>query len=296
VSGFRVTERSIAATTLTGLQNNLARLAQTQQRISSGKQITRASDDPGGTVQAMQYRSDIATMRQYSRNADDGLGWLGTADSALTNIVEQTNRGRDLVLQGMSSGSYGSQDSRNALADELDNIKSAVIGLANTKYVDRPIFGGTTAGSTAYAPDGSYLGDGGQVVRTIGDNTKVRVDLDGGQVFGNGSAQLFNILTDLANGLRTDPSTLTGNLAKLDAATNNVQGSLASVGARINQIEQMRQSAGDRLLSLTGQLSEVEDIDLPKTITDLQLQQTAYQAALAATAKVVQPSLVDFLR
>jgi flagellar hook-associated protein 3 FlgL len=58
----------------------------------------------------------------------------------------------------------------------------------------------------------------------------------------------------------------------------------------------MQQSAQDRLLSVTAQLSDVEDVDLPKTIMDMQLQQTAYQAALAASAKVIQPSLIDFLR
>ena len=75
-----------------------------------------------------------------------------------------------------------------------------------------------------------------------------------------------------------------------------VQGGLSTVGARYNQVEQMRQTADDRVLNLTTQLSNVEDIDLPKTITDLQLQQTSYQVALAAAAKVVQPSLIDFLR
>jgi len=58
----------------------------------------------------------------------------------------------------------------------------------------------------------------------------------------------------------------------------------------------MKDSAQDRLLSVTTQLSDIEDIDLPKTIMDMQLQQTSYQAALAATAKVIQPSLIDFLR
>ncbi|HEV7962737.1 MAG TPA: flagellar hook protein, partial [Actinoplanes sp.] len=59
---------------------------------------------------------------------------------------------------------------------------------------------------------------------------------------------------------------------------------------------QMKLSAQDRLLSVTSQLSDVEDVDLPKTIMEMQLQQTAYQAALAASAKVIQPSLIDFLR
>jgi flagellar hook-associated protein 3 FlgL len=96
--------------------------------------------------------------------------------------------------------------------------------------------------------------------------------------------------------VRNDPAQLDDDLTRLDAASKKVLAGVSQVGSRYNQLEQMRQTADDRILSLTTQLSDVEDIDLPKTITDLSLQQTAYQAALAATAKVIQPSLIDFLR
>ena len=58
----------------------------------------------------------------------------------------------------------------------------------------------------------------------------------------------------------------------------------------------MRQTAEDRVIGLRNSLAEVESVDLPKTIVELQMQETAYQAALGATQRVVQPSLVDFLR
>ena len=98
------------------------------------------------------------------------------------------------------------------------------------------------------------------------------------------------------SGKGTQAKKLTADLTALDASRGALQSGLSSVGARYNQLSQMRQAADDRVLDLSTQLSDVEDIDLPKTLTDLQLQQTAYQAALAAGARVVQPSLVDFLR
>ena len=82
----------------------------------------------------------------------------------------------------------------------------------------------------------------------------------------------------------------------LDTAMETVRTAQASVGARSNRVDSMQQTANDRHLELQTQLTEVEDIDLPKTITDMTMQQTAYQAALGATAKVIQPSLMDFLR
>jgi flagellar hook-associated protein 3 FlgL len=281
---------------LSGLQNSLSRLGDIQQQLSSGKQISRASDSPTGTVSAMQFRGDIAKLKQYSRNADDGLGWLGTADTTLTGALDQVNRVRELVLQGMSTGAAGSPDAREALATEVAGLRTSLIGLANTQYLDRPIFGGTTTGSAAFDAAGSYVGDSGSISRTVSDNTKVRVDTDAAATFGTGSGQLFTVLGKIVSDLRTSPSSLGGDLTQLDAARGSIQSSLSSVGARYNQLTQMRQAADDRVLDLSSQLSEVEDIDLPKTLTDLQLQQTAYQAALAAGAKVVQPSLVDFLR
>jgi flagellar hook-associated protein 3 FlgL len=296
MSGFRVTERSIASNVLAGLQNNIAKLGETQQQLSSGKLVTRASDAPGGAVLSMQYRSDIASLKQYSRNASDGMGWLGMADSALTGMVTQVARARDLVLSGLSSGTSGSPEAREAIALELENIRAASLGLANTTYLDRPVFGGTTTGSLAFDANGAYVGDTGTVERTASANSKVRVDTDAASVFGAGGQQLFTILKQITDDLRTNPAGLNADLGQLDATTKLLQAGLSSVGARYNQLTQAQQVADGRVNDLTSQLSDVEDIDLPKTITELQLQNTAYQAALAATARVVQPSLVDFLR
>jgi flagellar hook-associated protein 3 FlgL len=296
VCAFRVTERSIATNVLAGLQGNLGQLGKIQQRMSTGKQISKPSDSPTGTMTAMQYRSDIATAKQYARNADDGVAWLGTADTALSSVATQVERARELVLQGMSDGAGSSPDARAALAAEIDQIQESTIGTANTKYLDRPIFGGTTTGATAYDSAGNYVGDNGTVQRTVGDNTQVQVALSGDTVFGTGSGQLFSVMSDIANDLRSNPSGLAGDLQALDAATSTLKTAQSTIGARYNQVTQLQQVATDKVTTLTGQLSDVEDIDLPKTLTDLSLQQTAYQAALAAGSKIVQQSLLDFLR
>ncbi len=296
MTAFRVTERSIATNVLVGLQGNLSRLGDIQQRLSSGKQISKPSDSPTGTVAAMQYRGDLASAKQYSRNADDGLGWLGTADTALSSVMTQVERVRELTLQGMSNGAGGSPDARQAIATEVSQLHDATIGLANSRYGDRPIFGGTTTGSAAYDVAGNYLGDNGVVQRTVGDNVKVQVGSPGPAVFGAGNAQLFQVMSDIANDLQTNPANLSSDLDRLDTATTTLKAVQSGVGARYNQVSQMQQFANDKVDSLTSQLSDVEDIDLPQTISDMQLQQVAYQAALSAGAKVVQPSLVDFLR
>ncbi|MEU0555181.1 flagellar hook-associated protein FlgL [Dactylosporangium sp. NPDC006015] len=296
--GFRVTERSMASNTLANLQVNLARNQQLQNQLSSGKLITKASDSPGGAVIAMQHRADVATLNQYSRNADDGMGWLDMADTALKSASTQMNRARELVLSGLSSGSGGSPEAREAIALEVDNLRDSMINLSNTTYLDRPIFGGSTPGTIAYDKNGDYQGDDGKINRTISGNATVRVDTGAEDVFGPeaGNGNVFKLLGSIADHLRSNPSGLQSDLAEVDTAQKRIQAGLSGVGSRYNQVSEMQQTAQNRVIDLKAQLSDVEDIDLPKTITELALQQTAYQAALAATAKVIQPSLVDFLR
>jgi flagellar hook-associated protein 3 FlgL len=293
---MRVTERSVAATTLAGLQANLSRLAVLQQQLSSGRLISQPSDSPGGTSAAMQIRDDLGRMQQYTRNADDGKAWLGTIDGALTGSVNQLMQARDLVLQGMSAGVADSQSGREAIALQVDNLRSSLLGLANTVHVGRPVFGGTTSGGVAYDADGNYVGDGGAVLRTVAANTKVRADVSGPASFGDGPGSVFDVLSAISSDLRTNPSNLAAGLTDLDAVTEKLKAAEADAGARYNQLDQLGQAASDRIITLRSQQSDLESIDLPLTITELQLQQTSYQAALSATAKVIQPSLVDFLR
>lgn len=291
---MRVTHSSIAKNVLANLQNNVNRLNETQQRLSSGKQINRPSDSPGGTVSSMELRSSLAQQQQYKRNADDGIAWLNVADSALQGVDEKVTRARGLVLQGMSAGN--GQESRNALAAEIRELSESIRSEANTSYLNRPVFGGTGASTEAFPQAGGFTGDSAQVLRTVGTNTKVAVNVDGRAVFGDGNDSIFNVLSEIATKLENDPDALKVELDRLDARAATIRNGLSTVGARTNQLERMRQAADDMALNVTQSLSDVEDIDLPQTITELQLQQTAYQAALAAGARVVQPSLVEFLR
>jgi flagellar hook-associated protein 3 FlgL len=295
ISG-RVTDNSIHTRVLANLQRNIAKGEKIQEQLSSGKQINRPSDSPTGTVSSMQLRGETRANQQYSRNADDGLGWLGTVDQSLSSSSSLINRARDLAVKGLNTGALDAEGSA-ALAAEMDQINDSLIGYANTKYMDRPVFGGTTAGATAYDADGTYIGDDGVMTRTVGANSKVRVSATGPEAFGSGDTQLFTVLKNLSDAVRSgDSAAMRDNLTKLDSASNTLKTTLSEVGARYNRIEQMKQSAQDRLLTVTSQLSDVEDVDLPKTIMEMQLQQTSYQAALAASAKVIQPSLIDFLR
>ncbi|MEV0896862.1 flagellin [Actinoplanes sp. NPDC049802] len=308
-SSPRVTESSVRTRTIASLQRNLSRTQSAQDQISSGKQLRRPSDSPTGTVTALQLRGEVRANKKYSANADDAIGRLGTVQDSLRSVSDSLQRVRTLTLEAANAGGGSTPQANRARAEQVEEIKGLLVQYANTKYLDRPVFGGSTPDSTAYTTAGEYAGENaGQTLRAIGPNAKIRVDVRGPEVFGpeevtvNGStvpneAQLFRVLDSLAAAMRDgNAEGINAGLSNLDKATEILNSTLSDVGARYNRVEQMKQSAEDRLMSVSSQLSDIEDVDLPKAIMELQLQQTSYQAALAATAKVIQPSLIDFLR
>ena len=300
-TAFRITQKTVSRTVMDGLQSNMARMQRLQEQLSSGKQISRPSDSPVKTVEAMQFRSNIRRTEQYLRNADDGMAMLATADSALTDSLNMTRRVRELTLGGLNGTMSG--EAREAIAAEIRTLRDGLIGVANTRYLDRPVFGGNTRSDVAFDPTtGAFVGDTEDVVRTVAAGTRVTVNVPGPDVFGaDGSpTKLFDVLAEIADALEDDDATLnarlSGGLMNLDQGINAILTTLGQLGARTNRVERMHSAAEGQLLNLSNNLSEAEDIDLPKTIVDLQMQEVAYKAALGATARVVQPSLLDFLR
>lgn len=310
MSSPRVTESSVRTRVMAGLQRNLNRTQTAMDQISSGKQLHRPSDSPTGTVTALQLRGEVRANQKYSTNADDAMGRLGTVQDTLQSATTLLAKVRELTLAASSAGGGSTPEANKARAAEIEQIKGTLIQYANTKYLDRPVFGGATPNSSAYESDGKYAGEeNGKMLRAIGPNARVRVDVRGPEAFGpdrvlddggneiDNPAQLFRVLDGLTKAMRDgDADSITKGLENLDKASNLLTSTLSEVGARYNRVTQMKQSAEDRLMSVSSQLSDIEDVDLPKAIMELQLQQTSYQAALAATARVIQPSLIDFLR
>lgn len=295
----RVTQQTLQRSTLANLQVNLSKMATLQSQMSGGKVITKPSDDPAGTAQALVLRQASRAHQQYQRNAQDGIGWSTTVDTAMQAAVTQVRKARDLTVQGGSGANSAS--AREALATELEGVRDALLDQANASYLGRPVFAGTTDAGIAFSdaaavPPYSWTGTtGASVNRRVGADTTVRVDADGVAVFGAGATSVFALLDGIAADLRAGVD-VGPRLGQLDARMETMLGELAGVGTRYNQLTTAQASNDDQLLDLTTRLSGLEDIDLAETIVELQMQEVAYQGALGATARVLQPTLLDFLR
>jgi flagellar hook-associated protein 3 FlgL len=303
---MRITQRSLAVTALQGLNLNQQAIAKLQAQLTSGKTINKPSDDPTGTNAAMQTRQELAGAMQYARNITDGIGMLDATDSALQNMVKQVQSVRSLTVKGLNDG-VNSEASRVAIATEIAGLRESLLGLANTTVNGQPVFGGVTSGSTAYdVATGAYAGFGGTTVpnvpvipvnRQVSDADAIRVDITGPEAFGDPAAgDLFAVIDAIATDVVSDPGALAGHLEDLDVALDRMLAAAADIGTRTNRIETAQQVNKDLQLSLNSRSADIENVDLAKTIMNLQMQQTGYEAALGATAKAIQPTLLDFLR
>lgn len=301
----RITDSMVSRTILRDLNVADRRLSQTQRQLSSGKQLTRPSDDPFAVGRAMRLRSELEATRQYRRNVDDGTGWATATEAALSRISDIVQRARELLIDG-GNDSNGPV-AREAIATEIDALTESLKQEGNATYGGRYVFAGTATETTPYAIGGAdtFAGNTATVVRTIGDGVSIAINVDARGLLGDGQGaadnRLLDVMRDIAENLRggtpADAEALRGtDLARLDANLDELTRVRAVVGASANRL----QSAGTRLDELEESsldlLSRVEDVDMAAALVKFSTQKSAYESALHAGASIVQTSLIDFLR
>lgn len=299
---MRITTQMTARHTIRDLQGDMGTLSALQRKMSSGKEITRPSDDPYGTSRALALGGEVAGLQQFQRNVDDGTAWLNASDAALGKIGDAIQRVRELLIQG-GSDSAGPR-AREAAATEIDQLIETVKQEANVQYAGRYIFAGTATDRRPYTLLGAdtFGGNTDAIQREIGPQVELDINVDVSGVLGNGQGArddlLLNTLRDIADDLRSgDGPRLRGtDIARLDANFDALNQVRADVGARTNRLTIAAGRLGALEENSIGLLSTVEDADTVQTLIDYTTQQAAYNMALKAGSNVIQNSLMDFLR
>lgn len=294
---MRVTHLGAHHSALNRIGTRLSEYAVSQERLATGKRLTRPSDDPTGMNRALELRATLNAKEQESRNATDGKMWMDLADSKLQDVVSQIQRARELAVRGAT---YIGTTEREAIAQEISHLRDDIVSLANSQHQGRGLFSGFSSGDAVEKVAGSwsYVGDAGQINRRVGENEVVTINVTADVAFGFSSGNdIFTVLDNLEIALYADDTANIENaIAGLDTSLDTTLGGLGVIGARTNQIETAIARSANDVLTITEQLSSLEDVDIAEAVMDLQLQQTAYEAALAAFAQSSQTSLLDFLR
>lgn len=290
----RVTLQTNSAAAQRGMQDNAARLAEAQMKATTLQKNTRLSDDPAAAATSMAVRAAQAQAAQHGRNIDNGDAWLTMVNSALDTSVSLLQRVQALTIQG-ANGSM-SPLAKEAIAAELDLIRDELLGQANTKFLGRTIFAGNSDIGAAFKGEPpTFTGTGSEVLRRVSNETTVRVDADGAAIFGDGDDSVFQRISTIAANLRLGAD-ISASLDAVKKDLDTVIGERSKVGASHAELLRAKDSNANVQVDLESQRSGVEDLDLGRAILDLKTQELAYQASLSVTAKVLQMTLMDFLR
>jgi flagellar hook-associated protein 3 FlgL len=280
---------------LSDIQDVSSRLAKTHEKLSSGKELTKPSDDPYATGRALQYRAELAQNQQHQKAVDEANAWQNVTDTALSSINDVVLRVRDLAVQA-ANGSTPDSD-RAVIGQEVAQLIDSAKSAANAQYAGRYVLSGTSTLTPPYSTaDDAYHGDAGGISREIGPGVQLSVNVTGDKVMGDASSGLIKTLRDVQAHLNAnDVTALSQDIKSIDAAHDAVVTARTDVGARTNRLDAAQSRLSQLEESTTSLLSNTEDADMAKTLIDASTQQAVYQSALRAGASIVQTSLLDFL-
>lgn len=306
---MRITNNIIHRDSLAYVQANARGISKAQQQVSTGLRVTKPSDDPSVAAAAMQAGGSLRAITQYRRNIESATGRAAAEEGVLDRLSETLTRAKELgVAQGTATASAAT---RLVAKSEVDQILASALSLGNTQYAGEYLFGGkrvdlapfdaSRAGFVAADPADSSgttsLDLTGAPATEIAAGQRVRATHDGAQVFTTAGRSPLAALKQLSDALgANDQNAVRASIAALDGAFDGTQGLLSETGGRTNQL-QMAQSNLDALEgTLKTFKSNLEEVDLEKAMTELVGKQTAYQAAMLATSKVLSLNLTDYLR
>jgi len=302
---MRVTNQSLSQQVTDGIQLTFRRLASVQESATTGKRINRLSDDALGAVQALDLRSFSTSLDQYGKNINSASPFLEQTDAALADVTEVVGRAKTLAV-ALANDSHSAEDRLRGAA-EVQQTLQQLLSVANTKLDGRYIFAGFKNDQAPFTESGGgviYNGDNGEITTASGPSTALTVNLPGSKVLQGvgvtGGVDLFDVLGDLQTALTANDVTgangVNTQIGRLDRALEQVLSSRTEVGARLNTAQAAKDSLDIMQVRAKSLRSQVEDADAIQVYSDLARQQSAFEAALQSASRVIQPSLLDYLR
>jgi flagellar hook-associated protein 3 FlgL len=303
---MRVTPKITVSNFIRNIHQQGGDILRAQQQIASQKRINKISDDPIGMGQVLGYRSKIAAIDQYQENIDQGISRLEFNEITLdfaSDLVLTARR----VAENYSGSDYSAEE-RQLAADQIKDLYDQLIGLGNSKFNNNYIFAGHATDTAPFSRDAdfnvTYHGDDGQVRLMVGDDVEITFEADGRKIFqnaANGGVNLFDELRNLIDGLE-NPDAAAGS-AQIKATVSPLYDARQQINARrseyapaLYRLQFTDEYWANLKPKVQGALANKEQADIPKTVLELTNLQVAYETTLATAARIIQPSLMDFLR
>lgn len=301
---MRVTNTSMINSYLKDVQNNLQTINKLNTQLNSGKQVTKVSDNPYEAIKILNMQNEISNVERYNYNCDEITGWLDTTDEALDKIGNITSDIKTLLKS--ISGAYG-EDEIKAIKSEVDEKIKQIGEALNTSYAGRFVFGGS---NTDEPPVEIIEGVDGSVelkIKSSANEDKLKVEISDGitvdynlsasQVTdgGNGLDIINNISKELSKN-PIDMNEIENLSGEIEKYMNSVLNNRSAIGAKTNTVESVKSSNEEHILTMKSLYSGMQDVDFTEKYIELKSAEMLYTSCMQVGARMIQPTLLDYLR
>ncbi|HEY0759317.1 MAG TPA: flagellar hook-associated protein FlgL [Acidisarcina sp.] len=296
---MRVT--TILPDVLDSLQSSEQALQSAVLQISTGRRVNQISDDPAASASMIQSLASSANVDQFTRNVTSVEAEAQTADSALSSVVSELTQAVTFGTQG-SNGAL-TPANRQAISAQVQGVLSEVVSQANLTYNNAYVFSGTatttvpfTAGGTS-ASGYQYNGNSGVNTVQIGDALSTPSNVPGDQIFSKAGADVLGSLSQLVTALQGGtPAQIATATQSVSTAIDHVSQQRVLYGSIKGQLGSQESYLSQETLTLSTQQSALVGVDLSVAATNLSQAELSHNAVLAATAKVLPNTLLDYLK
>jgi len=284
-------------------------LSKTQEQLSTGKQITKPSDEPDKASLVTRLESELARQKSYQDTLASVEIKLSSQETALRNVSDVMYRIKELTVQA-NSDTMGKLD-RESIAIEIESLRDQVLSLANTQDTSGNfVFAGSRVTQPAFAANAKggidYQCDQSRMQVAVGDNRRMNVNRPGSDAFirvarddgkgGKVGVGFFQALGDLAKAVRSsDRASMQRGIQEMDALQQGVSEATAQIGSDLNVVDAQKNVLDEVTLRLKTTLSAVQDLDYTEAITRMNRDQLALEAAQSSFAKISKLSLFNYL-
>lgn len=323
---MRITDRMTTNNYMLKLSKSQGDLNMMNERVTSGRRYAKASEDPGSALKAYKAKEGLSRNELYQNNLKE----VKSINNETEDLVSQINKVLTDVYEQILQGKTGTNESaRGITAEALRNYQSEIYEIANTRSNGKYIFGGQQATVMPFEISGGallYHGtdvdtgtfgaepvyfDIGLGLRTdAGGNVVAGTALDiatpGSTYFGTGtttvnglpiSNNLYNLIGQIADAFENnDMSHMDDFMKALDTRTDDNMVNYTNIGQRSNFIDFLQSRFETQEDSVTARLQTLEKIDPAQAILEYKTQEVAYNAALNMGSKILQMSLLDYMR
>jgi len=303
---MRVTPKITTSNFIRNIHQQAGDILKAQERIASQKRINKISDDPFGMGRVLGYRSNIAAIEQYEENIDQGINQLEFNEITLDLASDLVKTAKGLAEQYL--GADITAEEKQFAADQIKDLYDQVISLANSTYNNNYIFAGHATDTAPFSRDAdfnvTYQGDDGQARLMVGNNVEITFNADGSKIFqnaANGGVNLFDELKNVIDGLE-NPDAAAGSaqiqatVSPLYTARQQINSRRAEYALALYRLQYTDEYWTNLKPKVQGTLADTEQADVAKTVMELTNLEVAYETTLATAARIIQPSLMDFLR